>query len=87
MKQCIICRIFISVANKGSYGLEAHINSDKDAGTHTQIQICYNTPKVSEFSINRIKKTDERAIATEGALSLYAVKHHLSCRSMGCTSK
>jgi glycyl-tRNA synthetase (class II) len=72
------------VANKGSYDLEAHVNSAKHK---KQIQSCRNTPKVSDFFIKQNSKTEERVIATEGALSFRAVKHHLPYRSMDCTSK
>jgi glycyl-tRNA synthetase (class II) len=74
----------MSVANKGSYDLEAHVNSAKHK---EQIQSCHNTPKVSEFFIKQNSKTEERVVATEGELSFLAVKHHLPCRSMDCTSK
>jgi hypothetical protein len=64
--------------------LEAHVNSAKHK---KQIQSCCNTPEVSEFFIKQNSKTEEWVIATEGALSFHAVKHHLSYRFMDCTSK
>jgi glycyl-tRNA synthetase (class II) len=54
MKQCTFCKSFVSVANKGSYDLEAHVNSAK---RKKQIQSCSNTPKVSEFFIKQNPKT------------------------------
>jgi hypothetical protein len=66
------------------FDLEAHVNSAKHK---KQTQSCSNTPQVSEFFIKRNSKTEERIIATEGALSFHAVKHHLSYISMDCTSK
>jgi hypothetical protein len=37
----------MSVENKGSYDLESYMNSDKHKTQN--IQICHNTPKISEF--------------------------------------
>jgi hypothetical protein len=74
----------MSVANKGSYDLEACINTVKHK---KQIQSSHNTQQVSESFINQNSKTEEWVIATEGALSFHTVKHQLSHRCMDCTSK
>jgi glycyl-tRNA synthetase (class II) len=78
------CKTFVSVANKGSYDLEAHINTAKHK---KQNQSCHSTPNISEPFIKQHSKTEERVIATEAARSFHAVKHHLSHRPMECISK
>jgi hypothetical protein len=73
----------MSVANKGSYDLEAHINTVKHK---KQIRGCHNTTKVSEFYIKQNSETEEWVIATERTLSFLVIKHNLY-RSMDCTFK
>jgi hypothetical protein len=52
--------MFVSLANKGSYNLEAHISTAKHK---KQIQSCHDTPKVSEFLIKQIPNTNWRSTA------------------------
>lgn len=54
MKQCVICRTFMSVGNRGSYDSEACMNT---AHIHThEIHICRKTKL----------KTEKRAVTTGG---------------------
>jgi hypothetical protein len=48
--ECIIYKPFMSVANKGSYDLDAHINTAKHK---KQIMSCHNTLKVSDFFVKK----------------------------------
>jgi hypothetical protein len=66
---CITCKTSVSVINKGSYDLEAHLNTAKHK---KQIQNCHNTRNVSNFFIKHHSKTGKRVTATEGALSFHA---------------
>jgi hypothetical protein len=66
----IIPITFVSAANNDNYDFEAGINA---AEHKEQIQSCRNTTNVSEFSFNKIKKTEGRVIANEAAFSFHAV--------------
>jgi hypothetical protein len=69
----------LSAANDGNYDFEAGINT---AEHKEQILSCRNTPNVSEFSFNKIKKTEGRVIATEAAFSFHAVNiYHIDART------
>jgi hypothetical protein len=50
-----IPKYYLSVVNKGSYYLEAHVNSSKDKKA---IQRRRNIPKVSEFFVKQNTKTE-----------------------------
>jgi hypothetical protein len=73
----------VSVANKGNYGSEARSNTAKHK---KQIQSCHNIPNVREFFIKPNSESEQRQRAVERAVPFRAVKHHLSYRSMNCTS-
>jgi hypothetical protein len=53
MEQSISHAKLSCLANEGSNDLEAPINSVTPT---KEIQICYNTPKASEFLLNKIQK-------------------------------
>jgi hypothetical protein len=55
----------VSVTNKGSYDLKAHINTVKHK---KHMHSCHNTPNVSEFFIKQNSKTEEQVTSTKGAL-------------------
>jgi hypothetical protein len=78
----------MSISNKGSSDVQAHINVPK---LKKQIQACCKTPKVSEFFMKQNsrqkKKTEKQVTATEATLSLQITKFHFPKRSIDCTSK
>jgi hypothetical protein len=75
--ECIICETFKSVANKGSYDLEAHINSAKHTHTNTKSRFVIISQRLVNFFIKQNSKAEEWAVTTEGALSFDAVKHYI----------
>jgi hypothetical protein len=63
-----VSKYYLSVANKGSYYLEAHVNSSKDKKA---IQRRRNIPKVSEFFCQTKHKNRIIVTTAEGALSFH----------------
>jgi hypothetical protein len=84
MKQDVLyAELPLSVVNKGSYDLEAHISTAKHK---KQSRIVIIPQRPANFLLNKIKKkTEEHIIAAEEASSFHAVKNHLLYRYMDCT--
>lgn len=83
--ECIICGYgtFVSVANKGSVDLEAHIGTTK----HQRAIRGENSSKVTDYFVKTDTKCEDQLAAAEATMAFHTVRHHHSYKSNDCTSK
>lgn len=81
--ECTVCNAgtYVSVTNKGSLDLEAHVGTSK----HKQnVRGENSSSKISRFLVQPGSSVEVRA--AEGTLAFHCVKHHNSYKSTDCTS-
>lgn len=82
--ECTVCKAgtYVSVANKGSSNLRAHIETTKHK---TAVRGETSSAKLTEYFV-RPGKAEHMVNAAEGTYAFHTVKHHHSYRSMDCTT-
>lgn len=82
--ECTVCKAvtYVSVANKGSSDLRAHIETTKHK---TAVRGETSPAKLTEYFV-RPGKAEHMVNAAEGTYAFHTVKHHHSYRSMDCTT-
>ncbi|KAF0706685.1 protein FAM200B-like, partial [Aphis craccivora] len=81
---CIICDCYVSVANKGSYDLKAHLDTTKHKSRIASSAVS-SSVILDNFVINKNTHDILKVSAVEGTLAFHTVVHHHSYRSMDCT--
>lgn len=80
---CKVCNVKVSVANKGKFDLEQHIQSQKHSLT---IRSGESSRPIDSFYKLKTSKVIESAAAVEATLAFHTVKHNFSFRSTDCTT-
>ncbi|KAL4101263.1 hypothetical protein QTP88_021283 [Uroleucon formosanum] len=82
--KCIVCDCYVSVANKGSYDLKAHLDTTKHKSRIASSAVS-SSNNLSNFVINKNTPEILKVSAVEGTLAFHTVVHHHSFQSMDCT--
>ncbi|KAL4082856.1 hypothetical protein QTP88_029512 [Uroleucon formosanum] len=82
--KCIVCDCYVSVANKGSYDLKAHLDTTKHKSRIASSAVS-SSNNLSNFVINKNTPEILKVSAVEGTLTFHTVVHHHSFRLMDCT--
>jgi hypothetical protein len=75
---------YISIANKGSWDLEIHMNSEKHC---RNIRGETSSEKLTKYFVKSNSKLNESVCAAEGTLAFHTIAHHNNFKSMDCMSK
>ena len=79
------CGTFVSVTNKGSADLEAHIARTKHKKA---IRVSGGSPsKVTDSFVKAGSQCQDQVAAAEATMAFYSVRHHHRYKSNDCTSK
>lgn len=81
---CTVCNVKVSIANKGKYDLEQHMESKKH---RSFIQAGSTTKNINDFFVSKNSKLDKNVAAAEGTLAFHILKHNMSFRSSDCTTQ
>lgn len=81
---CRVCLVTVSIANKGKFDLNQHIESKKH---RCAIQAGTSSQNITEFVTKRFSDLDNQVTAIELTLAFHTVKHQMSFKSTDCTSR
>lgn len=85
--ECLTCGFgtFVSVANKGSADLEAHMATTKHKKAIRSSG--GSSSKVTDFFVKPGSQCQDQVAAAEATMAFHSVRHHHSYNSNDCTSK
>lgn len=79
---CKTCDCNFSVANKGRYDIEQHMNSEKHKKRSACVQ---SSSRISDFMIAVKSSEQDKVSAAEVTLAFHTAVHHHSFNSVNCT--